>query len=151
MSAQGNHDVLNRLYAILYRSLPMYLTYAVPWTHRGDERATEALQRIVEDQQQLANRIAEHILEHYGPIDSGEYPLDFPDTNDLAFDFLIGKLVNCQKRDVAAVERCVSQLMGDHDARALAEEALGSARAHLETLEELAGEVSKAGATWIKR
>lgn len=151
MSHRGNHEVLNRLYAILHRSLPMYLTYAVPWTHRGDERATDALQHIVDDQQQLSTRIAEHILEHYGPVDGGDYPLDFPDTNDLAFDYLVGKLVACQKRDTAAIERCVSQLMGDHEARALAEEALGSARAHLETLEELAAEVSKAGATWIKR
>lgn len=151
MSQLGNHDVLNRLYAILHRSLPMYLTYATPWTYRGEEPATEALHHIVEDQQQLANRIAEHILEHYGPVDGGDYPLDFPDTNDLAFDFLVSKLVACQKRDLAAIERCVSQLMGDHEARALAEEALGSARAHLETLEELDAEVSKAGATWIKR
>ncbi len=151
MSQLGNHDVLNRLYGVLHRSLPMYLTDAVPWTRRGDEPAALALQHIVEDQEQLANRIAEHVLEHYGPIDGGDYPLDFPDTNDLAFDYLIGKLAACQKRDLAAIERCASQLMGDHEARALAEEAVGSARAHLEKFEELAAEVTKAGATWIKR
>jgi hypothetical protein len=110
------------------------------------------MQRIVEDQEQLGTRIGQHILEHYGPIELGSFPLDFPDTNNLAFDFLLGKLLACQKQDVATIERCVSQIGGgDFEARALAEEALGSARGHLESLEELASETAKAGVTWIKR
>jgi hypothetical protein len=152
MAQPGNHEVLNRLLTVLYRSLPMYLKDGQPWLREGEAHAVEVMQRIVEDQEQLGTRIGQHILEHYGPIELGSFPLDFPDTNNLAFDFLLGKLLACQKQDVATIERCVSQIGGgDFEARALAEEALGSARGHLESLEELASETAKAGVTWIKR
>jgi len=144
------YQALNRLLTLLYRSLPMYLTYASPWTRRGDEEALAVLGRIVEDQRQLSTRVASYIMEHYGPIELGEYPLDFPDTHDLAFDFLITKLVACQKADVAAFEQCIADLKQDRHAAALAEEALGAARGHLETLEELAARITKEGATWAK-
>ena len=150
MSNLGTYQALNRLLTILYRSLPMYLTYAAPWTRRGDERASEALRRIVDDQQQLSTRVAQHIIEDYGGVELGDYPLDFPDTHDLAFDYLIGKLVTCQKSDVAALEECDAALAGVREAALLAEEALGSARAHLETLEELADDISKQGVSWAK-
>ena len=35
--------ILNRLLAIAYRSLPMYLAEAGPWTHAGDEQAVRML------------------------------------------------------------------------------------------------------------
>jgi hypothetical protein len=142
MDKPDTYHSLNRLLTILYRSLPMYLTFACPWTHRGDEKAVATLGHIVEDQKQLANRIAERIL-NSGPIDMGEYPLDFPDTHDLGLDYLIVKLVNCQKDDVAALEQCVAVLKNDRAAASLAEEALGAARGHLESLEELAGHLTK--------
>jgi hypothetical protein len=150
MSNPGTYQALNRLLTILYRSLPMYLTHASPWTRRGDERAIEVLHRIVDDQQQLSTRVARHIIEYYGRVELGDYPLDFPDTHDLAFDYLIGKLVTCQKGDVAALEQSVPQLQHDREAAALGEEALGFARAHLETLEELADEIAKQGVSWAK-
>jgi hypothetical protein len=137
------YAVLNRLLTIVYRSLPMYLTDASPWIHAGDEKPLKALRRIVDEQQQLSNRIANHIMEHYGPANPGEFPPAFPDTHDLSLDYLMGKLVICQKRDVEAIERCVAALVSDRRGQALAEEALGSARGHLETLEELASEFCK--------
>ena len=150
MSHPGTYQALNRLPTILYRSLPMYLANTSPWTRPGDERAIEALRHIVEDQERLATRVAQYIIDHYGRVELGDYPLDCPDTHDLAFDFLIGKLVACQKSDVAALEQCVAALQPDREALQLAEEALGSARAHLETLEELAAETAKAGVSWAK-
>jgi hypothetical protein len=150
MSEFQTYQTLNRLLTILNRSLPMYLTYASPWTRPGDERAVETLRRIVDDQQRLANRISEYVVDRYGPVELGEYPADFPDTHDLAFDYLLGKLVACQKRDVAALEACVGELHANREAAAMGEEALGAARAHLETLEELTAEMSKAGVSWAK-
>ncbi len=150
MTHRSNHQVLNRLLTVLQRSLPTYLTYASPWTHKGDEQAVDVLRHIVDDQQRLAGRVADHILDEYGPVVLGDYPLDFPDTHDLAFDYLLGKLVICQKADVAKLEACVSEIMDDPTALALAEESLGSARAHLETLEELAAKAAKAGVSWAK-
>jgi hypothetical protein len=145
MSQLGTLHVLNRLLTVFYRSLPMYLTYASPWIHRGDEEAMAALRHIVEDQKQLSARIAQYLLAHHGPIEMGEYPPDFPDMNDLSLDFLITRLVACQKHDVAVIEQCVAELQGDRQAATLAEEALGAARGHLETLEELTSQVANAG------
>jgi hypothetical protein len=139
MSQHGTYQALNRLLTILYRSLPMYLTDACPWTRQSDDKAVAVLKHIVEDQKQLAGRIAQAVLRR-GPIDMGEYPVDFPDTNDLSLDYLLTKLVECQKGDIAAIERCVTDLKSDRQAGALAEEALGAARGHLESLEELAGQ-----------
>ncbi|MEX2317447.1 MAG: hypothetical protein WD669_09870 [Pirellulales bacterium] len=150
MSKTGTYQALNRLLTVLYRSLPMYLTFALPWTHVGDEKAVEVLSHIVDDQRRLSTRVAHYIMEHFGPIELGEYPLDFPDTHDLAFDFLVGKLLACQKADVGAIEEIVAQLKDDREAQALAEEALGAARGHLETLEELAAETAKHGISWAK-
>ncbi len=151
MSQSGTYQALNRLLTILYRSLPVYLTYASPWTTREDAKAVETLRHIVDDQQQMSNRLAQHITEHYGPVEMGEYPLDFPDTHDLAFDFLIGKLLAGQQASVVGIERCVAEITDDREALALAEEALGSARGHLETLEELAAATAKEGTTWAKQ
>ncbi|MBI3836741.1 MAG: hypothetical protein HY288_02240 [Planctomycetia bacterium] len=138
MSKLGTYQALNRLLTILYRSLPMYLTYAHPWTHRGEEKALTNLRHIADDQKQMAGRIARHILDHHGPIETGEYPIDFLDMHDLSLDFLITRLVQCQKNDVAAIEQCVAELRADRQAGVLAEEALGAARGQLEALEELA-------------
>ncbi len=142
MTRLGTYQALNRLLTTIYRSLPMYLTYACPWTHQGDEVAVETLQRIVDDQKQLSARIADYIQDHYGPPNLGGYPLDFPDTHDLSLDYLVLKLVRCHKNDVAALERSVAELKDDPQALVLAEEALGSARGHLETLEELAAQMA---------
>ena len=142
MSHPISHQILNRLLTILYRSLPMYLTYATPWVHRGEAKATEALKHIAADQQQMAQRIGQYILEHHGPIEMGEYPVDFLDMHDLALDYLLSRLVECQKRDLADIEVCAGQLKHERQAAALAEEALGAARGYLESLEELSAQVT---------
>lgn len=150
MSNPGTYQALNRLLTTLYRSLPMYLTDASPWMRQADADAVAAVRRIVDDQQQLSTRIAEYIIDHYGGVQLGDYPLDFPDTNNLAFDYLISRLVTCQQGDVATLEECVAALASQGEAASLAEEALGSARAHLETLEELADQLAKQGASWSR-
>ena len=41
MNSVDTNAVLNRLRVIHNRSLPTYLTYAVPWSHAGDEAAED--------------------------------------------------------------------------------------------------------------
>jgi hypothetical protein len=130
-------DLLNRLLAIEYRSFPMYLTDAAPWTREGDEKATLALDNIVGDQKGMAQRIGEFILDSGWRVETGEYPMEFTDTHFLSLDFLLKELVRYQRGDVAAIERIVLQLGDDRLARELAEETLGMERAHLESLEAL--------------
>jgi hypothetical protein len=137
MSDANTIDVLNRLLAIEYRSLPIYLTDATPWTHPGDEKAAETLGHIVADQQDMARRIAALITERGARIENSVFPTEFTDMNLLSLDFLLGEIVGRQRRNVATIERIVAALAHDREARELAEEVLGSERAHLEALEEL--------------
>ncbi|HEV3004677.1 MAG TPA: hypothetical protein VGX78_09450, partial [Pirellulales bacterium] len=117
-------DALNQLLAIVYRSFPMYLADASPWTHEGDEPATETLKNIVLDQQASAQRIVELILQFGGRFDLHEYPMEYTDTHFLSLDFLLKELVRYQRRDIAAIERIVAALAGHHESRELAEETL---------------------------
>jgi hypothetical protein len=129
-------DVLGRLFRVLYRSLPTYLAGADPWTHPGDEPAAKVLADIVADQRLYAGRIAEAILQKRGRVDNGDFPMEFTELNMLSFDYLLTEMARRQKQDIAAIERCVADLAGDLELQVLAEEVLGNARGHLESLHE---------------
>ncbi len=132
-------DSLNRLLAVQCRSLPMYLVDASPWTPPAEEKAAAALSNIVADQQTMAGRIAAAVTDRGGALDTGEFPMELTDLHFLRFDYLLGELIRYQQRDIATIEEIVEDLRDDPPARDLAEETLGSERAHLESLEELAG------------
>ena len=133
---------LERLLVTLYRSLPMYLTDAVPWTRQGDERAVEVLRYIVADQKGSCARIAGYLQSHHVPLNTGHYPMSFTDTNDLSLAFLVSLLTDSQKADIATMERLILDVNSDPRGLALAEESLGGARAHLEALQELQNRVA---------
>ncbi len=63
--------------------------------------------------------------------------MTFTDTHDLSLDYLVNELVDYQRQDIAAIEKCVVDLNADGNGRALAEEVLGNARGHFESLKEL--------------
>ena len=144
MEPVDTNEVLNRLSVIHNRSLPMYLSYASPTWRWGDDAARQTLGHIVDDQKEYVDRIGAMILDNDGTVRSGEFPMSFTGLHDLSFDFLLGKLIEHQKRDIDVIADCVDDLRRNPLAKALAEEALGAAKAHLQSLEELAG--SKAGA-----
>jgi bacterioferritin (cytochrome b1) len=135
-------DLLNQLLVIEHRSFPMYLTDASPWTHEGDERASETLRNIVLDQRATAQRVVELILQLGGRFEVGEYPMEYTDTHFLSLDFLLKELLRYQRRDVSAIERIVVTLGAHREARELAEETLGAERAHLEAIESLVGQTA---------
>lgn len=143
MSQAETLSVMNRLLAILYRALPLYLHDAQPWRGKNqhDERAAKALALIVDEQRGLSQRVADFILENGGEPSPGAYPLEFSDANwhFVGLEYLLQPLIEHQQMDIERIARCVADLHDDRTARVLAEEALGVARAHLETLEELAG------------
>ena len=132
--------VLNRLLAIHYRSLPMYLRDAQPWKHSGDERAHETLSHIIADHQRVVEQVSEALLDLGGDIELGEYPMLFTDMNDLSYGYLLGQLVDQQRQLVARTQSCVDASGGEP----LCLEALGLAKGHLEELQELAASQSAA-------
>ncbi len=136
---------LHRVFITIYRSLPMYLTYASPWTHRGDEPIVDVLRHIVADHKAICERIAQYLQEHQVPVDTGDYSMGFTDLHDLSLDYLVSRLIRCQQQDIAVIAAGVSELASVPAAKTLAEEALGAARAHLEALEGLAAPQASAG------
>ncbi len=122
----------------------MYLTYATPWTHHGDERIVEVLRHIVADQKDTCSRIAHYLQQQQTPVNTGDYPMGFTDLHDLSLDYLVSRLIRCQTQDQATIAACVHELSSEPGAHSLAEEALGAARAHLESLQELAMQTKQA-------
>lgn len=149
MASMTTVDVLNRLYAIHQRSLPIYLSYAKPWSLGDDDRALGVLAEIVADQKLTIDRFATLILDHNGDVEPGEFPMSFTGLHDLSVDYLVQQMIEHQQRDIAAIERSVGQLRMAPLAKALAEESLGAAKAHLDSLVELtepAGDVQETAA-----
>jgi len=129
--------ILNRLLSILHRSFAAYLASAAPWTRSGDQPAVEALLHLVEDQERLTARIADMVLDFGERIELGEFPMEFTGKNFLSLDFVLRELIRYQHRDIDAMERAAQQLADMPAARMLTEEAIGMAKAHLETLDDL--------------
>ena len=137
MSEVNTIDVLNRLLAIHQCSFIKYLTYARPFARSADEPITTALERIVADQQAISEQISAVVVEAGAQIRSGEFPMDFTGQHDLAMVFLLRRAAEYHRQDIAAIEACVADLALAPAAKSLAEEALGMARGHLESIEEL--------------
>src|ERR1051325_8406948 len=104
MSQTETLSVMNRLLAILYRSLPLYLHDAQPWRGKSqrDDRAAKVLALIVEEQQNLSSQVAEFILDHGGEPNPGAYPLEFSDANwhFVGLEYLLYPLIEHQQIDI---------------------------------------------------
>jgi hypothetical protein len=137
MSSTETNDVLNRVLAILERSFTQYMRYARPYVPPGREDVEQTLAEIVAGQDALAERVSEMIFEAGGLPDNGKFPIEYTDSHDLAIDYLIREAIDGQKQDIAHLTRCVESLRHSPTAQSLASEALGLAKASLETLEQL--------------
>jgi hypothetical protein len=131
-------DILNRVLAILVRSFPQYLKYAKPYIPPGREDMMRTIDEIVAGQDALARRVSAMVFEAGNLPDDGKFPIEFTDTHDLSVDYLIREAIECQKQDIADLKECVDALRLSPAAQMMAEEALGQAKGHLESLEELA-------------
>lgn len=139
MPTNDSIDVLNRLLAILERSFPQYLKYARPYVPTGREGVWETIDEIVAGEDALAERVSRLIFASGGLPEPSEFPIEFTDTHDLDIDYLIREAIGYQRQDIADLERLADSPNLSPAARALAAEALGMAKGHLESLEELAG------------
>lgn len=137
MASSDPLAILNRLYALHHRSLPAYLASAPPWS--ADPAAPEqvALRHVAEEQEVVANRLASIILEQGGTVEATEFPMEFTDLHDLSIDFLLRQVRRRQEHELEYIRQSVGLLKDAPAARAIAEEALGSAQAHLDNLKDL--------------
>jgi hypothetical protein len=137
MASSDTIDVLNRVLVILRSSFPQYLQYSRPYIPEGRENVMETVEEIVAGQNGLIARLSEQVFESGGLPDKGEFPIEFTDTHDLGIGYQVRAAIGYQKQDIADVAECVDDLRLVPGAQALAAEALGMAKGHLESLEEL--------------
>lgn len=130
-------NLLNRLLAILCKSFPQYLRWSRPFVPAGRGEVMEAIGSIADDQDRLADRVSRMIDEAGYPARDGEFPMEFTDMHDLGIDFLINAAVAYQEQDVETISKLVDRLQTAPAGKAIAEEALGMAKGHLDTLREL--------------
>jgi hypothetical protein len=130
-------DVLNRVLVLIVRSFPQYLRFARPYIPRGRENIMETIHEIVSGQEVLAERISDYIFESGRLPDHGKFAIEFTDTHDLEIDFLILEAIGYQNQDIENLQECVELLRLAPAAQSLAGEALGMAKGHVESLQEL--------------
>jgi hypothetical protein len=128
---------LNRLLAIHCRSFVQYLRWSRPHVPPGHDEELETLAAIAADQDAMAERISRAVVDAGALPRTGEFPMEFTDLHDLDIEFLVAAAVRYQEFDVTALQQIVENLPSAPAARAIAEEALGMAKGHLDSLREL--------------
>lgn len=139
MSKSSVTTLLTRLLAVVGRSFPQYLRYSRPHVPSGSDDLMETLFSIAEDQDVLTERIGQMLIDARAPLRTGEFPMDYTDAHDLNVDFLVRLAVDYQRQDIDTIAEIAEQLQEAPAAKALAEEALGLAKGHLDSLLELEG------------
>ncbi len=138
-------DILNRMLSIHNASLVSYIKYAEPWVAYGQEESMALVKDAIEDQERSVKMLGERILELGGIVQPGAYPLTFTSFHDVSLDYLLKVLLVTQQDDIDVLQQCVNSLEVDTRDRAIAEEILGNAQAHLETFQEIvSGETADA-------
>lgn len=137
MSQPSLYHLLNQLLGVVGKSFPQYIRYSRPYLPPGSEAISETIEAIVHDQDVLAERIGQLLIDAEAPLRSGEFPMEYTDTHDLSIDYQLKAAIGYQEQDIDSIRGLIEQLQSYPEAKALAEEALGMAKGHLESLQEV--------------
>ena len=91
----------------------------------------------------LADRISQMLIDSHSPLRTGEFPMEFTDLHDLDLLYLMGPAIDYQRQDIQDISELVEQASLAPAVKSLAEEALGMAKGHLDTLQETVAEDAK--------
>ena len=144
MNATETNSTLNRLRIIHTRSFAAYVYYAAPWIRKGFHGAADVLEIMGSEVERIADQLGEMILDNGGEIIAGEFPIEFTGLHDLSVDYLLGVIIEHQEKAITDIQECVTQLDANPLGQALAEESLGAAKGHLDSLQELVATQSDA-------
>jgi hypothetical protein len=98
------------------------------------------LERMVTEQDALAERLIDAIIELGGLPDWGEFPIEFTDTHDLGIDYLIQEAIGYGRQDVSDLESIASTPNLESPADSLVADAVKLAKRQLATLEGFASQ-----------
>jgi hypothetical protein len=140
MSQPSTIHLLNRLLGIVSRSFLQYLKFSQPYVPLGRKEVMEVLETMVTDQNSMADRISQMVMDQKELARTGEFPMEFTGLHDLDIDFLIHRAMVYQQQDIELVGQLSHQLQLSPAAKSLAEETLGMAKGHLQSLQELVQE-----------
>jgi hypothetical protein len=129
-------DLLNRLFRVHYRSLPVYVQGTRPWTPPEQQKALELLAAVAADQKRTTGQIAEAIQQERGRLDPGQFPVAFTAIHDVSAQFLLQRAAELHRRDLKIIQECAAELAAVPSLRLLAEETLRQAQTHREMLGE---------------
>ncbi len=102
----------------------------------------EAISAIVDDQNGMVARLSQMVADAQAPPRFGEFPIEYADRHDLDINFLLGLATKYQEQDIASISEIAEQLQLAPAAQSLAEEVLGMAKGHLDSLTELLPEAT---------
>lgn len=135
---------LAQLVAILETSPVMYVADSGIWSYPGDEDLKLALADIVGDQRNVAERAAAVLAEReVAPPQTG-YPLSYTAWHDLDLVYLLPRLIEGMRRQVAAIDALVATRPDDAAAMELAAEAKATTLGHIDVLEQQASRLRHA-------
>ena len=136
MSESSIRSALKTLLGTQTHSYASYMLFAEPWDPSEAGDALANLRLLVGEQRRLAQRISDFTLAQFGSVEASAYPMAYTGLHDCSFDYLLGQTAASQDRDIRTIEKCVRELAPEKAAHKLAEEALGAAKGHLETIRE---------------
>jgi hypothetical protein len=115
----------------------MYLAFAAPYVGQGDEAASEVLSQIVADQKYIVEKLGDYLVEHDHAVGHGHWDMNFTSLHDVSLHYLISEVIRGEKSLIVDLTKYSDKLASYPAAKALVQEALGMAKGHLESLEEL--------------
>jgi hypothetical protein len=130
-------EILNRLFAMLDRSLARYLSYARPWVRRPYLLLDALARRLSYEHEAFAGNIARLIAARRGIVEPCVFPMDFTHYNDMSLEYLAPKLLEHQHALIDSAEEYAEKLSHDPEANRLVNKLVASLRQYAALLEEL--------------
>ena len=138
MTRSDTISSLNRLHYLMLRSFVAYSVEVRPVTYRGPKELRDLLQRIVEEQRLLANRIASAIHEQNAAVERGQFPIEFTSWNDVALPRILERSIELLQ-DVIAEADAIAARDSQAPVYHFAREVLNLTQKHVEMLENAVG------------
>ena len=140
-------DALAHLVAVMESSPAMYLADSGIWSYPGDESLKLALADVVSGQRGIIDRAAGILAEREVAVPQTGYPLAYTAWHDLDLAFLLPRVIERMKGQVASLEAILASGTSDAAALELAREAIASTRSHIDVLDQQAARLRRAPAS----